>query len=131
MASKPKSFRVAGRPDAQERERQYDRERNAQRPWRKWYFSNRWKKARATFLAEPENQFCRRCEAAGLLNPGTMRPDGTLQTDPKRMHLVVHHTVRHRGDPVLFWDADLWEPICPDHHDSDAQAEERAAFPRR
>jgi hypothetical protein len=67
----------------------------------------------------------------GLLNPGTMRPDGTLQSDGRRMHLVVHHTVRHRGDPDLFWDSSLWEPICPDHHDSEAQAEEKALMGRR
>ncbi len=126
MASKPKSFRVRGVASAEQREREYDRERDQQH-WRKWYKTYRWQCERADFLAQPENQFCRRCEANGILNAGHLRSDGSLQTDPRRMHLVVHHAVRHRGDPVLFWDRSKWEPICPDHHDSEAQAEEKAA----
>lgn len=122
---KPKSFRPASRPSAPERERQYDRQRD-QQPWRKWYKTYRWQKEREAFLALPENQFCVRCKAEGLVNPGVFRKDGTPETNARRLHLVVNHKKRHRGDPDLFWDWSNWEPLCPDHHDIDVQAEEKA-----
>ncbi|WP_198294463.1 HNH endonuclease [Shinella sp. GWS1] len=109
-----------------ERDRQYDRDRDRQ-PWRKWYKTYRWQQERKTFLALPDNQFCVRCRAAGLLNPGIYRKDGSLEDNPRRMHLVVNHKRRHHGDEALFWDWSNWEPLCPDHHDSDVQAEEKAA----
>ncbi|MBT9370287.1 hypothetical protein [Rhizobium sp. CSW-27] len=127
MATKPKAFRPCHLPSAEERERAYDRHRDQSRPGREFYKTHRWQRERADFLNEPENQLCRRCMAAGLLNAGQLRKDGTPQTDPRRMHLVVHHTVRHRGNPEIFWDRSKWEALCPDHHDIDAQAEERAA----
>ncbi|MGY5812016.1 HNH endonuclease [Rhizobium sp. LEGMi198b] len=125
MASKPKSFRLRGSPSAQDRERQYDQERD-QRLWRKWYKTYRWQCERADYLAQPENQFCRRCEANGILNAGHLRMDGSLQTNPRRMHLVVDHVRKHRGNPILFWDRTNWQALCPDHHDIEKQAEERA-----
>lgn len=125
MARKPKSFRLSGAVDAQQAERQYDRQRDTQE-WRRWYKSSRWQKERASFLADPDNQFCLRCLEVGILNAGHLRKDGSPQDNPRRMHLVVHHRIRHRGDPVLFWDRGNWETICPDHHDSDAQADEKA-----
>lgn len=126
MATKPKSFRIAGRPTAQQRERDYDRQRD-QQPWRQWYKTSRWQAERADFLAQPENQFCKRCLANGIMNAGHLCKDGTPQINPRRMHLVVHHSVRHQGKAEIFWDRSKWEPICPDHHDSDAQAEEKAS----
>ncbi|WP_139108372.1 MULTISPECIES: HNH endonuclease [unclassified Ensifer] len=107
-----------------QREQAYDRERD-QQPWRRWYKTAKWQQARADFLADPDNQFCVRCQANGLLNPGIYRKDGTLETNRRRMHLVVNHVQRHHGEEVLFWDRDNWEPLCPDHHDIDVQAEER------
>lgn len=129
MAKKPKAFRPAHLPTVEERERQYDRYRDQHRPGRDLYKTYRWQRERADFLAQPENQFCRRCLAGGILNAGHLRKDGSPQSDPRRMHLVVHHTERHHGDPDVFWDRSKWEPLCPDHHDSDAQAEERAVRP--
>lgn len=87
-------------------------------------YTSAWDKARSTFLARPENQFCRACQKVGLLNPGTLRIDGSLQTNPRRAHLVVDHIVPHRGDQTLFWDRANWQPLCPDHHDVVKQREE-------
>ncbi|KQS83432.1 HNH endonuclease signature motif containing protein [Rhizobium sp. Leaf383] len=87
-------------------------------------YTTKWEKARAVFLAQPGNQFCRRCQVHGLLNTGNLRPDGSLQTNPRRMHLVVDHIVPHKSDQKLFWDRGNWQPLCPDHHDITKQQEE-------
>lgn len=101
-------MRVVCRPSA--RERGYD---------------SRWDKARKAFLAKPENQFSERCKASSFLNVGNLRMDGTAQTNPRRMHLVVNHHTPHKGDQRLFWDRSNWEVVCPDHHDIRIQQEER------
>ena len=88
-------------------------------------YSSRWRTARAGFLARPENQFCVKCRARGLLNPGTMRIDGSLETNPRRIGLVVDHIVPHRGDQRLFWDRSNWQPLCHDDHDIIKQREEQ------
>lgn len=83
-----------------------------------------WQKARAAFLALPENQFCERCKARGILNAGHLRMDGSPQTNRKRIHLVVNHRFPHKGDKKLFWDRKNWEVSCPDDHDIRIQQEE-------
>ena len=127
MVNKPRTFRPSHLPSIEEVARQYDRDRGSAR---KRGYDSQWEKARATFLARPENQFCRKCMERGLLNPGTFRMDGTPQTNPRRMHLVVDHIVPHRGDRRLFWDTSNWQPLCADDHDITKQREERAARPR-
>lgn len=123
VAHKPKSFRPAHLPSVEEAARQYERDRGSAR---KRGYDTRWEKARATFLAQPENQFCRKCQARGLLNPGIYRMDGSIETNPRRMHLVVDHIKPHRGDQTRFWDRTNWQPLCPDDHDIVKQSEERA-----
>lgn len=59
---------------------------------------SRWRKARAAYLAEPGNRVCRKCRSTGLLNPGTLRMDVSLELDPRRIGLVVDHVIPHRGD---------------------------------
>ncbi|MHA6731654.1 hypothetical protein [Devosia sp. A369] len=54
------------------------------------------------------NKFCVKCQARGLLNPGTMHMDGSIETSPRRIGLVVDHIVPHRGDQRLFWDRANW-----------------------
>jgi hypothetical protein len=76
-----------------------------------------WEKARAAFLAEPGNQFCMKCQERKLLNPGTMHMDGSIETNPRRIGLVVNHKTPHRGDQKLFWDRINGEPLCHDDHD--------------
>lgn len=84
-----------------------------------------WQKARASFLADPANAFCVKCRQRGLLNPGTMRMDGSIETNPGRIGLVVDHIIPHRGDQTLFWDRSNWQPLCHDHHDIVKQREEQ------
>jgi 5-methylcytosine-specific restriction endonuclease McrA len=91
-------------------------------------YDTKWQKERGAFLAQPENQFCERCKAAGILNAGHLRMDGSPQTNPKRMHLVVNHRIPHRGDKRLFWDKANWEVACPDHHDIRIKQEEAGTF---
>jgi 5-methylcytosine-specific restriction endonuclease McrA len=62
--------------------------------------------------------------ARGLVNAGTLRVDGTPETNPRRIDLVVNHKVPHRGDQRLFWDRSNWERLCHDDHDITAQREE-------
>jgi len=83
-----------------------------------------WEKARADFLAAPDNQFCVKCKARGLLNPGTMRMDGSVEANHRRIGLVVDHIIPHRGDKRLFWDRSNWQPLCHDHHDIEKQRQE-------
>lgn len=87
-------------------------------------YTHEWEKARAVFLAQPENQFCVKCMDRGLLNPGTMHIDGSLERTPRRIGLVVNHIIPHKGNQQLFWDRSNWEPLCHDDHDIVAQREE-------
>lgn len=91
-------------------------------------YDTKWQKERGAFLSQPENQFCERCKAAGILNAGHLRMDGSPQTNPKRMHLVVNHRIPHKGDKKLFWDRKNWEVACPDHHDIRIKQEEAGSF---
>jgi 5-methylcytosine-specific restriction enzyme A len=69
-------------------------------------YDRRWDKARAAFLREPDNQFCRKCRDQGRLTVAT----------------VVDHIVPNRSDPALFWDRSNWQPICKPHHESASAA---------
>lgn len=91
-------------------------------------YNSRWEKARAVFLAQPGNQLCVMCRQDGLLNPGTMRMDGSLEANRRRIGLVVDHITPHRGDKRLFWDSSNWQPLCHDHHDITKQQEENRGF---
>ncbi|CAN7509406.1 HNH endonuclease signature motif containing protein [Pararhizobium sp. LjRoot238] len=62
------------------------------------------------------------------MNTGYLRIDGSPQTNPKRMHLVVDHVIQHKGDQRLFWDPTNWQPLCPDHHDIVKQQEEHGTL---
>lgn len=87
-------------------------------------YTTRWEHERADFLAQPENVFCRKCKERGLLNTGTMRMDGTRETNPRRIGLVVDHIVKHDGDQEVFWDRSNWQSLCHDDHDITKQREE-------
>jgi 5-methylcytosine-specific restriction endonuclease McrA len=41
---------------------------------------------------------------------------------------VVDHKIPHRGDQVLFWSEDNWQPLCKRCHDSVKQTEEAAGL---
>ena len=62
-------------------------------------YNSRWQKASKRFLAR--QPFCTECEKIGQLTPAT----------------VVDHIMPHRGDKVLFWDENNWQPLCKKCHD--------------
>jgi 5-methylcytosine-specific restriction protein A len=62
-------------------------------------YDARWRKARALYLRQ--HPLCAECRRDGALTPAT----------------VVDHIVPHRGDKVLFWDQQNWQPLCKGCHD--------------
>ena len=61
-------------------------------------YGGKWRNARARFLRK--HPLCVKCRENGKLTPAT----------------VVDHIIPHRGDPVLFWDENNWQPLCRDCH---------------
>lgn len=70
-------------------------------------YNSRWNKARKRFLKF--NPFCIYCEKQDKITKAT----------------VVDHITPHRGDPVLFWDEDNWQPLCKKCHDKKTMTEDR------
>lgn len=62
-------------------------------------YDSKWRTARSRFLRE--HSLCAGCLKVGKLTPST----------------VVDHVIPHRGDPLLFWDKENWQPLCKDCHD--------------
>jgi 5-methylcytosine-specific restriction endonuclease McrA len=67
-------------------------------------YDTAWEKARRGFLAK--HPHCARCGA-----PAT----------------VINHRTPHRGNRLIFWDRNNWEPVCAPCHNSVIQSEERRA----
>lgn len=93
--------------------------------YRRLYKTARWQRTRQAHLAE--EPLCRMCSGRGLVNDGSLRPDGTRQPDPRRRFLVVDHVEPHRGDEERFF-AGPFQTLCPDDHDRRKQAEEHRGF---
>lgn len=92
-------------------DREYEDRRRWQ-PWRRWYFTARWRRLRAAQLqAQP---LCERCLRNGVITPAT----------------VCHHVVPHRGDETLFW-AGPFASSCTDCHDIDEQRVEAGGKARQ
>ena len=70
-------------------------------------YDSRWNRARKRFLkAHP---LCVKCREQGRLVKAT----------------VVDHIIPHRGDAVLFWDEENWQPLCKNCHDHKTMTEDR------
>lgn len=67
------------------------------------------------------------CLAVGVLNNGTLRPDGGEQTKKHRRFLVCDHITPHKGDQDAFWSGPF-QTLCPDHHDKQKQIEENRGY---
>jgi 5-methylcytosine-specific restriction protein A len=39
--------------------------------------------------------------------------------------VLVDHIIPHKGDPVLFWDKNNWQPLCMYHHNKKTAEENR------
>ena len=108
MPNNPPTFRSRSAPSRTEQRQQLDRIRRRDQPWRKWYSLRVWRNIRiAQLTSEP---LCQRCKPKGVIVPAT----------------VVHHQMPHHGDWHLFVSGPF-ESLCAPCHDSEAQAEERAA----
>lgn len=47
------------------------------------------------------------------------------QAGQRVMATVVDHITPHKGDPVLFWNSQNWQSLCPTHHNAAKQKQER------
>ncbi len=99
-----------GKPlDRRARNREYDTKRREEKPYRNWYKLNRWQLIRDQQLAA--KPLCERCEARGKITPAT----------------VCHHTIKHDGDPVIFWSGPF-ASSCKDCHDTVEQGIEARGY---
>jgi 5-methylcytosine-specific restriction protein A len=83
---------------------------NKVRAYRKWYFTARWRALRAAQLKE--YPLCIYC----------------LQAGARTVAVVADHTVRHDGNPELFWDPQNLTSLCKQHHDSSKQRAEHRGY---
>lgn len=67
-----------------------------------------WQKESKSFLFLPENRFCVRCKAKGLLTMSTL----------------VDHIKPHKGNAVLFWDRSNWQGLCVTCHNKKTATED-------
>lgn len=96
MARKPRTFRPAHMPSVEQSKRDYERRRGSAR---QRGYTVAWDRASLAF--KHDNPLCLGCRAVGVL----------------RATEVVDHVEPHRGDLVLFWQRDMWQPACAWHHD--------------
>ena len=90
------------------------RQRDKATPWRKWYYTSRWKKLRQEVLIRDNYT----CQKTGVICGGYYPSD----TSP-----VIDHIKPHRGDKALFWDAANLQTVSKGYHDSIKQREERGS----
>lgn len=90
------------------------RDRDAQVPWRKWYFTAEWKRMKQA--AHVRDNYT--CQRTGILCIGKY---------PAPNSPVANHKVPHHGDPKLFWDLNNIETVAKSVHDGEIQSQERQA----
>lgn len=69
-------------------------------------YGARWQRAREQYLRLCP--LCVKCMLEGKITPAK----------------VVDHIVPHKGDMVLFWDVNNWQPLCVQHHNSKTAKED-------
>lgn len=99
--------------DRKEAEAQRLKQRDQEQPWRKWYYTRRWKALRQQVLLRDAYT----CQKTGVICIGK---------HPEPNSPVVDHKTPHRGDPALFWDAENLETVSKTYHDREKQKAERA-----
>lgn len=93
-------------------EQAHDRYRSTAKPWRKWYWTTRWRKIRLEIFLR-DMYTCRMC--------------GKVESDTA--NLVADHIEPHNGDPIMFWLQSNIQCICAPCHNSEKQkAEKRRSF---
>lgn len=69
-------------------------------------YGSRWQRESKAFLRK--HPLCVACQKNGKYTKAT----------------VVDHVRPHRGDAVLFWDKQNWQPLCKSCHDKKTRAED-------
>jgi 5-methylcytosine-specific restriction enzyme A len=77
-------------------------------PHNRLYDSVRWRSARAAFLSA--HPLCAMCAKVGRDKAAT----------------TVHHTEKHNGDPVIFWDQSKWAAVCSECHSGWVRVQENS-----
>ena len=70
-------------------------------------YNSKWQRERKRFLKE--HPLCCKCKEEGKYVRAT----------------IVDHIEPHRGDPILFWYEENWQPLCKHHHDVKTMTEDR------
>jgi 5-methylcytosine-specific restriction protein A len=97
--------------DKRECGRLHDECRTRDQPWRRWYWTGRWRAiSRAQLAAHP---LCAYCLRQGTYTAAT----------------VCDHVEPHRGDPVKFWSGPF-QSLCATHHSGTKQSEEATGRPK-
>lgn len=107
MPVRPPLHRPLGQRTKRERDRDHDRRRDADKPWRAWYRTAQWQALRqATFLRDLYQ--CKRCSRIVV----------------KKGEATCDHVRPHRGDHGLFFDPANLQTLCKACHDRAKQREE-------
>lgn len=91
----------------------YDRQREHENVWRKWYRTKRWSDLRLAILIRDGW----RCRKTGEPLIGK----GNAPNAP-----VIHHETPHNGDPVLFWAEGNLVAVAKAWHDGEGQKADRS-----
>lgn len=75
-------------------------------------YGGRWQRERLAYLRQ--YPLCIMCQANGRVTAAS----------------IVDHIIPHKGDPVLMWDWNNWQPLCKPHHDIDKQSADRGGSKR-
>ena len=89
------------------------RARDEEQPWRKWYYTARWRKlAKRIFVRDGG-----KCRQTGIPLIGKA---------PAPNSPVVDHRIPHNGDERLFWDEDNLQLVSKAWHDGEKQRQDKA-----
>ncbi len=106
MPSRPPQHRprlyAARQESPKAQPRQHDRRLSARERGYTW----EWEKARKAYLEKHPD--CVHCLEERVVTSAT----------------VVDHIKPHKGDKVLFWDSNNWQPLCKPHHDKKTARED-------
>ncbi len=113
MPMRPPTFRPAGAPTRKQQNDAYEQRRRAAKPWRKWYYTQRWLSLRAALFGR--QPLCQHC----------------LEQMPHRITAaeVAHHIRAHNGDEALFYDPNNLASLCTPCHDGPVQEREKRGNP--
>ena len=101
------STRGGGGPLARRKDHKRQRRSKAP-PWKKWYYTARWRKLRLKIFAR--DGFV--CAGTGIICTGKgQEPDAP----------ICDHKRPHRGDPKLFWDETNLQTVCHAYHVKEKQ----------